>query len=220
MADEIMFKRCVQMSFFRRCGLALAAAALALASPAWAAPKPFLGPEVDMGKADAPITVIEYGSAACPHCARFNNNVFPAFKAKYIDTGKVHYIFREFLTQPADFAAASFLMARCIGRDRYLAVVDDIFHEQEKIFQSNDLPGGLRAIGEKYGLSKPAFEACVRDPDAQKALDARQEAAQAAGIDGTPTFLINKERLEGEVTLGDLMLVIEPMLAKMAAEHH
>ena len=173
-----------------------------------------------MGRADAPITVIEYGSVSCPHCARFNNNVFPAFKAKYIDTGKVRYVFREFLTQPADFAAAGFLMARCVGRDRYLAVVDDIFHAQENIFASNDLPGGLRAIGEKYGLSKSAFEACVRDPEAQKALDARQTAAQASGVDGTPTFLINKERLEGEVSLGDLMLVIEPMLAKMAAEHH
>jgi len=215
-----MFTRAAKMSFLRRSVLALIAAFLALTAPAWAASKPFLGPEVDMGKADAPITVIEYGSASCPHCARFNNNVFPAFKAKYIDTGKVHYVFREFLTQPADFAAAGFLMARCVGRDRYLAVVADIFHDQDKIYQSNDLPGGLRAIGAKYGLSNAAFESCVRDPEAQKALEARQEAAQAAGIDGTPTFLINKERLEGETTLGDLMLVIEPMLAKAGAEHH
>jgi protein-disulfide isomerase len=208
------------MSFLRLSVMALAAASLALAAPALAASKPFLGPEVDMGKADAPITVIEYGSASCPHCARFNNNVFPEFKAKYIDTGKVHYVFREFLTQPADFAAAGFLMARCVGRDQYLAVVADIFHDQDKIYQSNDLPGGLRAIGEKYGLSKSAFETCVRDPVAQKALEARQAAAQTAGIDGTPTFLINKERVEGETTLGDLMLVIEPMLAKAAADHH
>ena len=195
-------------------------AALALAYPAIAAPKPFLGPEVDMGKANAPITVIEYGSASCSHCARFNNTVFPEFKAKYIDTGKVHYIFREFLTYPAEFAAAGFLTARCAGRDKYFAVLNDIFHDQEHIFQNGDFATGLEGIGQKYGLSKGEVDACIRDPQAQKDLQARMTAAQQAGIDGTPTFLINKERVEGEVSLGDLMLVIEPMLAKLAADHH
>lgn len=206
------------MSRFRRLATAFLAA-LALTSPAYAAPKPFLGPEVDMGKANAPITVIEYGSASCSHCARFNNNVFPEFKAKYIDTGKVHYIFREYLTYPAEFAAAGFLTARCAGRDKYFAVLDDIFHDQDHIYQNGDFARGLESIGQKYGLSKAQVDACIRDPQAQKDLEARMTAAQQAGVDGTPTFLINKERVEGEVSLGDLMLVIEPMLAKMAAEH-
>ena len=207
------------MSLFRCISLALVTGALACAAPVWAAPKPFLGTEFELGSAKAPITVIEYGSSACPHCARFNNNVFPAFKAKYIDTGKVHYVFREFLTQPVEFASAAFLMARCTGQDRYFAALDDVFHDQEKIYKSNDLLGGLQIIGQKYGLSKADFLSCIRDPQSQKALQAREMAAHSNGIDGTPTFLINKERLEGEVTLGDLMLVIEPMLAVTAVNH-
>ncbi len=200
--------------------LIMASLVLAASAPASAAPKPFLGPEVDLGNPKAPITVIEYGSASCPHCARFNNNVFPAFKAKYIDTGKVHFIFREFLTDPAEFAAAAFLMSRCAGRDKYLPILDAVFQNQDKIFHSGDLPGGLLAVGQGFGLSKADEEACIHDPAAQKALEARVTQARTDGIDGTPTFLINKERVEGETTLGDLMLVIEPMLAAMAVNGH
>ncbi len=208
----------VLMPLIRGFGMALAALAL-VCQPATAAPKAFMGTEVSMGSPNAPITVIEYGSDACSHCARFNNEVFPQFKAKYVDTGKVRYVFREYLTQPAAFAAAGFLMARCVGQDKYLAVLDDVFHAQDKIYESQKLLEGLQAIGAKYGLSKANFDACVRDPQSNKALTARHMAADAAGVGGTPTFLIKKERLEGEVTLGDLMLVIEPMLAAMSVNH-
>lgn len=218
-ADRLCSPSVVLMLLIRCFGMALTALALVCAQPAAAAPKAFVGPEVALGAPNAPITVIEYGSDACSHCARFNNEVFPQFKAKYVDTGKVRYIFREYLTQPAEFAAAGFLMARCIGQDKYLAVLDDVFHAQDKIYKSQKLLEGLQAIGAKYGLSKANFDACVRDPRSTKALTSRQLAADDAGIGGTPTFLINKERLEGEVTLGDLMLVIEPMLAAMAVSH-
>jgi protein-disulfide isomerase len=208
------------MLFARRLCMALTALMLALCTPALAAPKPFLGPEVDMGNPKAQVTVIEYGSASCPHCAHFNNDVFPAFKAKYIDTGKVHYVFRELLTQPVDFAASGFLTARCAGRDKYFAVLDAIFHDQAQIYQSGDMLGGLQAIGQRFGLSKPDLDACIRDPEAQKALQDRVAAANKDGVDSTPTFLINGQRLEGDNTLGDLMLVIEPLLARIAAGGH
>ncbi len=208
------------MQFARRLCLAFTALMLLIAAPAWAAPKPFLGDEVDMGNPKAAITVIEYGSASCPHCAHFNNDVFPAFKAKYIDTGKVRYVFRELLTQPVDFAASGFLTARCAGRDKYFPILDAIFHDQAQIYQTGDLLGGLQAIGQRFGLSREDMDACIRDPQAQKALQDRVAAANKDGIDSTPTFLINGQRIDGAATLGDLMLVIEPMLARIAAGGH
>jgi len=205
----------------RRACMMTAASALAAApvrtARALAAPAPFLGEAGEMGNPKAPISVVEYASASCPHCARFNNNVFPEFKAKYIDTGKVHYQLRELLTEPQDFAAAGFLTARCAGKDNYLKVVDAIFHDQEKMYQSGDLIGGLRAVGARFGLSKDELDACLRDPKAVAALKARVADAEKAGVNSTPTFIINGKKLEGETTLGDLMLVIEPMLAAINA---
>ncbi|HUO23991.1 MAG TPA: DsbA family protein [Caulobacteraceae bacterium] len=201
----------------RACTIAAAVLALAASAPALAAPQPFMGDAAVLGNAKAPITVVEYASASCPHCARFNNEVFPAFKAKYIDTGKVHYEFRELLTEPQDFAAAGFLTARCAGQANYLGVVDAIFHDQQKMYESGDLIGGLQAIGARFGLSKADMDACLRDPKAVKALQARVESAEKAGVESTPTFFINGKKLEGEQSLGDLMLVIEPMLARINA---
>jgi protein-disulfide isomerase len=201
-----------------------AASALAatpiLTSQALAAPQPFMGEQGELGNPKAPITVIEYASASCPHCARFNNNVFPEFKAKYIDTGKVRYALRELLTEPQDFAAAGFLTARCAGKANYLNAVDAIFHDQEKMYQSGDLIGGLQAVGARFGLSKADIDTCLRDPKAVAALKSRVAAAEQAGVDSTPTFIINGKKLEGEVGLGDLMEVIEPMLASINAGGH
>jgi protein-disulfide isomerase len=205
---------CVAMTL-----LAMAFATLSC-GPVLAAPKPFLGPEAELGSPKAPITVVEYASASCPHCARFNNNVFPEFKAKYIDTGKVHYVLRELLTSPQQFAAAGFLTARCAGKDNYLPVLDAIFHDQEKIYKSGDLLGGLDVIGQRFGLSKADIAACLNDKTAVEALQARLAEAEKASVDSTPTFFINGKKLEGEVGLGDLMEVIEPMLAVVAAGGH
>src|ERR1700744_6017788 len=122
---------------------ALAAGAL-IATPVLGAA--VMAPSTDdmsLGNPDARVTVIEYASASCPHCAHFNNEVFPAFKAKYIDTGRVHYVFREFLTAPAEIAAASFLIARCAGRDKYFSVLDSIFRGQEQMYATGDVKGTL-----------------------------------------------------------------------------
>src|ERR1700760_4511976 len=95
--------------------------------------------DMSLGNPTAKVTVIEYASASCPHCAKFNNEVYPAFKAKYIDTGKVFYIFREFLTQPVELAAAAFMLARCAPRGRYFGVIDGMFHAQEEIYASHEI---------------------------------------------------------------------------------
>jgi protein-disulfide isomerase len=166
------------------------------------------GPEdMTMGNPQAKVLVAEYASVACPHCAAFNNDVFPAFKAKYIDTGKVHYVLHEMLVggqAEQALAAAGFLLARCAGKDKYFAVTDEIFKEQTQIFTSGDLRGGLLRIAQSLGMTEPQFNACVGDQNALKALNARVEQAGKDGINSTPTFIINGQKLEGERTMAEL----------------
>jgi protein-disulfide isomerase len=160
--------------------------------------------DLGMGSASAKVTVIEYASVACPHCAAFNNDVFPTFKTKYIDTGKVHYVFREMLVgndAEMAMAAGGFLMARCAGKDKYFSVVDAIFRGQQAMEQSGDVRGGLMRIGEAAGLSDSQFNTCINDDNALRALNQRAETYAADGIDSTPTFVVNGKKLVGEQSL-------------------
>jgi protein-disulfide isomerase len=162
--------------------------------------------DMSMGDANAPVKMVEYASASCSHCAAFNNEVFPAFKAKYIDTGKVHYTLKEFLTPPVEMAAAGFLTARCAGKDKYFSVVDAVYHSQNEMFQSGDIRGPLLRIAQSAGLTEAQFNACITDETALKALNERVEkAARDEKITGTPTFVVNgKQVASGEVTLQQL----------------
>lgn len=162
--------------------------------------------DMSLGPADAKVQVVEYASASCSHCARFNNTVFPAFKAKYIDTGKVHYTLKEFLTPPEEVAAAGFLVARCAGKDKYFTVLDAIYKNQAEMFQTQDYRGVLLRIAQSAGMTEDQFNKCVSDPDALKALNARvQKAINDDKITGTPTFVVNgKQVATGEVTLDQL----------------
>src|SRR3954453_11628664 len=158
--------------------------------------------DMSLGPADAKVKVVEYASASCSHCARFNNTVFPAFKAKYIDPGKVHYTLKEFLTPPEEVAAAGFLVARCAGKDKYFTVLDAIYKNQAEMFQTGDFSGGLLRIAQSSGMTEDQFNKCVSVPDALKALNARvQKAINDDKITGTPTFFVNGKKVaEGEVT--------------------
>jgi protein-disulfide isomerase len=171
--------------------------------------------DMSLGQATAPVTVIEYASASCPHCAAFNNDVFPAFKTRFIDTGRVHYVFREFLTPPESMAAASFLLARCAGRDKYFSVLDAVYHGQRDMIVNNDIRGGLLRIAQGAGMTEAQFTTCVTDTTAMRALSTRVERYQRDNhITSTPTFVINGRVLEGEQT-------IETMEAAIAqAEGH
>jgi protein-disulfide isomerase len=164
--------------------------------------------DMSLGNPAAKVTVIEYASVACPFCAKFNNEVFPAFKAKYIDTNKIHYVFREMLVgddSEVTTAAAGFLMARCAGKDKYFSVVDAIFHGQQAMEQSGDVRGGLMRIGEAAGMSDSQFNTCINDDNALKALNQRvQNYTTQDGIDSTPTFVINGKKLDGAPTLASL----------------
>ena len=189
---------------------AFAVAALGLAScnKGGGASGPSEG-DMSLGPADAKMKVVEYASASCSHCARFNNEVFPAFKAKYVDTGKVNYTLKEFLTPPEEVAAAGFLTARCAGKDKYFTVLDAIYKNQAEMFQTGDFRGVLLRIAQSAGMTEDQFNRCVSDPEALKALNARVERAKADKITGTPTFFVNGKKVgEGEVPLAKLEAAI------------
>ncbi|HLZ77470.1 DsbA family protein [Phenylobacterium sp.] len=162
--------------------------------------------DMSLGNPQAKVAVVEYASASCPHCARWDMEVFPAFKAKYVDTGKVRYTLKEYLTDPEAIAAAGFLLARCAGKDRYFPVLDAVFKGQEAMVESKDVKGVLAAIAkDPGGLSAAQFDACMRDTAAEKALAARVDRHEHVDkVESTPTFIINGKRTEGEMTLTEL----------------
>lgn len=162
--------------------------------------------DMTLGSPAAKIQMIEYASASCSHCAHFNNDVWPAFKAKYVDTGKVHYTFKEFLTPPVEMAAAGFLTARCAGKDKYFSVLDAIFHSQQEMFQTGDMRGVLLRVAQSAGMTEAQFNSCITDETALKALNDRVDrATKEDKITGTPTFVVNgKQVATGEVTLQQL----------------
>jgi len=172
--------------------------------------------DMSLGDPKAKVTVVEYGSASCPHCARFSNEVFPEFKKKYVDTGKVRYVFREYLTPPEEFAATGFMAARCAGPGKYFPFLEALYKAQEQIYDSGDLLGGLRKVARDQGLTDKQFDECVFDQKALQALDKRTDKAEADGISGTPTFVVGGKHLElqHEATLADLSAAIDPLLAK------
>ena len=181
------------------------AAALALGATAAAAAPAKLAPQVGdmtLGSPKAKVQVVEYASTSCSHCARFNNEVFPDFKAKYVDKGKVQYVLREMLTPPAQVAAAGFMMARCAGPSKYFKVVDEVFRSQDK--WDGDIKSVFLGIAKANGLTEPQFEACLTDEAGLKAINARVKAAIDMGVDSTPTFFINGKKYAGEMSLEQL----------------
>lgn len=193
-------------AFTRRAAIAAAAATAAgAAAPAWAQFKAAPG-DMSLGDPKAPVHVVEYLSLTCPHCAHFHADVFPAFKAKYIDTGRVHFTIRELLTAPPQVAAAGFMLARCDGGKSYFKIVDEVFRSQVR-WQSGSIKPIFVEIAKNNGLTEAQFEACITDPKAQEALQARLEYATGTDkVTGTPTFFVNGVQLPNQETptLADL----------------
>ena len=192
--------------------IALALLTAALPAQAARAPKTTLTAAGDMmlGDPKAKVQVVEYASLTCPHCARFNQDVFAPFKARYVDTGKAGYTLKEMLTSPPEVAAAGFMLARCTGQDRYFSVVDEIFKNQDEMFGEAGPRPVLLRIAQGAGLNEAQFLACIRD---EKALDAVYARAMRAGrddkINSTPTVMINGKLVaEGEMTFADLEAAI------------
>ena len=161
----------------------------------------------------AKVTVVEYASVTCSHCAAWQEEVWPEFKTRYVDTNKVRYVFREFPTPPADIAAAGFLIARCAGEDKYFDVIHEIMASQRE-WQAGVPPRStLVRVATGAGLSEQQFQACVSDEAAIKALDARVKAGVDAGVNSTPTFLVNGTRVL-DTSLESLSSAIDAELAK------
>lgn len=161
----------------------------------------------------AKVTVVEYASVTCGHCALWQETVWPEFKAKYVDTNKVRFVFREFPTPPADVAAAGFLLARCAGEDRYFQVVEEIMASQREWQQGVSPATTLSRVATSVGLSQDEYRACVTDADALAALDERIQAGRAEGVTGTPTFFVNGARVP-DSSLEGLSAAVDAELAK------
>ncbi len=187
-----------------RSPMALAASLLILTAGVARAEGPAPSPsEMVRGNPKARLVVVEYASLGCSHCIEWANGVFPAFKKKYIDTGKVRFVFREMLTGNGTLAAAGFLTARCAAPGKYFQVVDEVFTSQDALAKEG--VEAMARIAEHAGVARPQFNACLQDSAALTALQDRTLAdARANNITGTPTFFVNAQRLDGEQTLQQL----------------
>ena len=204
------------MTLFRN--LILALTALTLASCGGGS-KAVVDGDMALGAPEgAKVTVVEYASPTCPHCALWQQNTWPAFKAAYVDTDKVRYVFRELPTPPAEVAAAGFLLARCAGPDKYFDVIHAIMESQTEWRTGTNPRDSLIRIAGGVGIDEAAFTRCVTNPEAIAALETRVKAATDAGVINTPTFFVNGRQVSspgGEGTvMADLAPAIEAELAK------
>ena len=168
-------------------------------------------PEMSEGKADAPVTIVEYMSMTCPHCARFSTGTFPTIKTKYIDTGKVRYILREFPLDPV--AAAAIMLARCAPADQYFPFVSVLFEQQMSWATAEDKKASLLQMAKLAGFTQESFDSCLTN---QKLLDdvnaVRERASKEYGVNATPTFFVNGARYSGEMSVDEMSALIDSKL--------
>jgi protein-disulfide isomerase len=176
------------------------------------ATRPVSQPDMALGLANANVTITEYASPTCPHCADSNAKVFPKIKAAYIDTGKVRYVFREFPRNLKD-AACSMLACRIANGDsgKYFAVIDRVFRQQDELIEKTT--DTLKLIGKQAGLSAQAVEDCLKDQALLNRINAdRKFAKDVLKVDGTPTFFINGETIVGEAAFEEFDNKIKSLL--------
>jgi protein-disulfide isomerase len=187
--------------------------ALADTIPAAELMKPDALPDMVLGDEKAPVTIIEYASMTCSHCAHFQETTFPELKKRYIDAGKVRYMLREFPLDP--LAGAAFMLARCAGNDdksKYYAMVDTLFRQQRQWAVEKPIPP-LLAIAKQAGFTEKTFDACLAN---QKVLDGiesvRQRAMTKFKVQSTPTFFVNGETVAGDISIEEMAKLIERYL--------
>ena len=199
-------------------------AASAVVSPASAGtvgeiPKPsatfpkidIAGDELILGKIDAPVTIVEYASMTCPHCAQFHNTVLPTIKSEFIDKGQVRLVFRDF---PLDnLALTASVVARCAGPERYFPFVDALFASQDKWARDRNPMVALSRIARLGGMSQVDFESCLKKQDiTEKVLAQRLEADKTYGVRSTPTIIVNGDLYSGGLGVDQLRAVINAKL--------
>ena len=166
--------------------------------------------EKTQGDPKAPVTLIEYAAVTCPHCSDFFLHQFPDLKSKYIDTGKVHFVFREFALNALD--VAGFMLARCAGDNQYFPIVDTLFEKQREWVVQKPLEP-LMAIAKQAGFTQQSFEECLKNQKVEDAIKwVRDRAAEKLGVNSTPTFFINGKKFTGDQTIENLAKEIDPYL--------
>jgi protein-disulfide isomerase len=176
--------------------------------------KPVTLPDIAIGSPKAPVTITEYASMSCMHCAAWGENVFPMLRSRYIDTGKVRFVFREF---PLDLkAAGASMLARCIAKgdsEKYLAVVETMYKQLETLIARTTQT--LILIGKLNGMSEEEVKACATDQALLAKLNADgQYALNTLKVDSTPTFFVNGQVLKGAMSFEELEAIIKPMLKR------
>jgi protein-disulfide isomerase len=167
-------------------------------------------PDLVLGKADAPVTIIEYASMTCPHCASFHKTTYPALKTKYIETGKVRFIFREFPLD--DLAVAASMLARCAGGEKSMAMVDVLFASQDKWAVREPVPALLQ-IAKQAGFTQASFDECLKDQKLyDNILKVRERGSKEFKVESTPTLFVNGKPMKGGATIEELDKVIQPLL--------
>jgi protein-disulfide isomerase len=204
-------------------GVALIAAVLALAACGGVGPQtdagdPKTAPADDvlqagplgdrvMGKPNAPVTVIEYASLTCPHCANFQRNVFPRVKKEFIDTGKVRFVVREFPIGHTSGTAA--IINRCAPEDKYFALFNAFLLRQPEWVSLEIRPDAIYAVAKSSGMSRETFDKCLTNQSIIDALTGVKQRGRQFGVKGTPTFFINGQKAQGEVTFDQIKAMIE-----------
>jgi len=165
-----------------------------------------------LGSAGAPVTIVEYASFTCPHCARFHADILPELKKAYIDAGKARLVFRDFPLDRSAFAAS--VVARCASAGRYYGVVDLLFREQPRWAGARDAMAALRRLATLAGISKKKLDACLKDEKLQNAiLQQRLTATKKFNVTSTPTLIVNGAKYHGGLTLEQFRAVIDRALA-------
>ena len=178
--------------------------------------KPGALPEMAVGPADAKVTIVEYFSMSCSHCAEFANKVYPEIKKKYIDTGKIRFVFREFPHNNRAFAAS--MLARCAGDDKAIPMIEGLFETQaDWAFKQENtaFKAALLEVAKQSGFTQETFEKCLSDQKLLENISAgHQRASEGFGITKIPTLFINGKKLLGEATLANVDKTLEPLLPK------
>ena len=165
-----------------------------------------------LGSAGAPVTIVEYASFTCPHCAQFHADILPELKRAYIDAGKARLVFRDFPLDRSAFAAS--VVARCASAGRYYGVVDLLFREQPRWAGARDAMAALRRLATLAGISKKKLDACLKDEKLQNAiLQQRLTATKKFNVTSTPTLIVNGAKYHGGLTLEQFRAVIDRALA-------
>lgn len=166
--------------------------------------------EMVVGQDDAPVTIVEYASMTCSHCADFTVNTLPVIKEKYIDSGKARLIFREFPFDPR--AAAAFMLARCAPEERYFPMVDVLFKQQAQWAMAENAQEALLKIAKLAGFTQETFNACLTDQKLLDDVNAVRERGSEFGVNATPTFFINGKKYSGALSVEQMSAVIDSLL--------